>query len=259
MPTRFAARRRSLALSAALALTPLALARAVTPVTTSDAREAAPDVRDVRVTEADVGASNAKVRMAYQSLAQMWTGTFRQLGARFATPELVRYRGAVRNACGVLGGGNAGYCPGDNRIYYDEVFVAAQARRAAAELGTDGDMAAIGVIAHEMGHAVAIQLGRVSRVTYENEATADCLAGAFARQAERDGELESGDLDEAFYGMETAGDPTPELTGDPRVDRRRLIVAARNAHGTREQRLGNFRTGYESGPRACLVDFQAFS
>ena len=245
MPTRS----RALALVAALALTPLA-ARAATPPAASQA---------VDLTEADVRASNEKVELAYRALAQMWGTTFRQLGARFATPGLVRYRGAVRNACGVLGGGNAGYCPGDNRVYYDERFVAAQARRAAAELGTDGDMAAIGVIAHEMGHAVAIQLGHVSRVTYENEATADCLAGAFARQAERDGSLEAGDLDEAFYGMATAADPPPELTGDPRVDRRRLIVAARNAHGTRAQRMGNFRAGYDGGARACLADFRAFS
>jgi hypothetical protein len=248
MPTRL----RALALSATLALAPLPPALAARPAT-----PAAP--QDVTVTESDVRASNAKVYTAYRALVQMWSTTFRQLDARFAAPDLVRYRGAVRNACGVLRGGNAGYCPGDNRIYFDEVFVAAQARRAAAELGTDGDMAAIGVIAHEMGHAVAIQLGHVSRVTYENEATADCLAGAFARQAEKDGSLEAGDLDEAFYGMATAADPTPELTGDPRVDRRVLFRAARSAHGTGAQRMGNFRAGYDGGPRACLADLRARS
>ena len=246
-------RARAVALLAALALAPLLPAHATRPQPPADAP--AP----VRVTERDVRASNEKVYLAYDALVQMWSGTFRQLGARFATPGIVRYRGAVRNACGVLGGGNAGYCAADNRIYFDELFVAAQARRAAGELGTDGDMAAIGVIAHEMGHAVAMQLGRFSRVTYENEATADCLAGAFARHAEREGSLEAGDLDEAFFAMATAADPTPELTGDPRTDRRRLIIAARSAHGTREQRMGNFRTGYDGGARACLADFRALS
>ena len=60
----------------------------------------------------------------------------------------------------------------------------AQAKRAAQELGTDGDMAAVGVIAHEMGHAVALQLGFASPRTYENEAVADCLAGVWGYHAE---------------------------------------------------------------------------
>src|SRR3954469_11826055 len=106
-----------------------------------------------------------------------------------------------------MGAGNAAYCYSVNAIYYDEVFVARQSKIAATRLGTDGDMAGIGIIAHEMGHAVAIQLGDESRDSYENEATADCLAGAFALQAERDGSLENGDLDEAFFGMAAAGDP----------------------------------------------------
>ena len=47
-------------------------------------------------------------------------------------------------------------------------------------------------IAHEMGHAVAIQLGHASRSSYENESVADCLAGAFAKHAQGDGSLEAG-------------------------------------------------------------------
>ena len=73
------------------------------------------------------------------------------------------------------------YCPNNNTILYDEVFVAGMAKTASNALGTDGDMASVGVIAHEMGHAVAMQLGHASRSSYQNEATADCLAGAFAR------------------------------------------------------------------------------
>ena len=123
-------------------------------------------------------------------------------------------------------------------------------------LGTDGDMAAVGIIAHEMGHAVAMQLGHIERSTYANEATADCLAGAFTKQAEMDGTLEDGDVDEAFFAMSAAADPTPELTGDTRVDRYILARAARTAHGTREQRMDNFRSGLEGGARACLPEIR---
>ena len=219
------------------------------PPAASPALAGVPDV-----TADDVAASNAKVAMAYRALVGMWSADFARLGTRFAPPGLVRYRGAVRTPCGVMGGDNAAYCTNRNTIYYDEVFVARQARAAAQDLGTDGDMAAVGIIAHEIGHAVAIQLGADSPVPYENEAAADCLAGVFTRRAERDGSLEPGDLDEAFHGLASAGDPTPQLTGNRRIDRRIVYRAALMGHGTREQRLANFRAGYDGDAGACLGD-----
>ena len=210
------------------------------------------DATRVELTERDVAASNQKIRAAYSDLVTMWRDGFAQLRERFATPRLLRYRGAARSACGVMQPNNAAYCPLENAIYYDEVFVAAQAKSAALELGTDGDMAGIGVIAHEMGHAVAIQLGYDSPVAYENESAADCLAGAFAEHAARSGSLERGDVEEAFFGMAAAADPTPELTGNRRVDRVILTRAARMAHGSKEQRQANFRSGFEGGAGACF-------
>lgn len=207
------------------------------------------------ITERDVTASNEKVRMAAGALLSMWSTDFQKVGERFAAPGLLRYRGAIMSPCGVMRQNNAGYCPLDNNIYFDEVFVAAQAGAAARQLGTDGDMAAVGIIAHEMGHAVAIQLGHQSRIVYQNEATADCLAGAFAEQSKRDGSLEAGDLEEAFFGMYAAGDPEPELTGNARMDNRILRVASMMGHGSREQRLSNFRDGLNRGPGACLPEF----
>ena len=208
------------------------------------------------VTEADVTASNAKLKMAYQSLVNMWAADFQQLGVRFVAPSMMRYRGAVRSSCGVMTPNNAAYCGRENAIYFDEVFVARQAKAAAAELGTDGDMAAVGIIAHEMGHAVAIQLGQESRIPYENEAVADCLAGAFVLQSSKNGELEKGDLEEAFFGLAAAGDPEPVLTGYDRVDSRIIRRAAVMGHGTRDQRLANFQAGYAGGAKACLSVFR---
>lgn len=211
---------------------------------------------DASVSEDDIAASNAKIASAYNALVNMWSADFKQLGSEFAPPALLRYRGAVRTACGVMGGNNAEYCPALNAIYFDEVFVARQAREAARALGTDGDMAAVGIIAHEMGHAVAAQLDDWSDFPYENEATADCLAGAFTKQSEKDGSLEKGDLEEAFFGLAAAADPTPQLTGDRRIDTRIQLRMAIMGHGTREQRLGNFKSGYEGGPGACLESFR---
>ena len=214
--------------------------------------------RDViEVTRQDVDASNAKVQLAYNALVQMWSADFQRIGDRFVAPHLVRYRSPIRTSCGVMMPNNAGYCFGDNTIYFDDVFVAAQEKAAGRALGTDGDMAGLGVIAHEMGHAVAMQLGDVSRVSYQNEATADCLAGAFAQQASKDGSLEQGDVEEAEFGMASAGDPTPELTGNRRVDQRILAHLASDSHGTREQRVDNFRAGLQGGAGACLADFRS--
>jgi predicted metalloprotease len=209
----------------------------------------------IEVTPSDVAASNEKIGMAYGSLVRMWTTRFRQLGERFAAPRIARYTGGVMTSCGIIMPHNAEYCPRNNTIFYDEVFVAGMAKAAANSLGTDGDMAAVGVIAHEMGHAVAIQLGHESRSSYANESTADCLAGTFARQAQRDGELEKGDMEEAFFGMSMAGDPTPETTGNRRFDAIIQARLARESHGTKEQRMQNFRTGLDGGPGACLDEF----
>lgn len=244
-------RGRSFAIAAALAIVPLATAGALPRVAPAPV-----DATGTSVSSADVDASNAKVRSAFGALVPMWRAHFDAVGARFAAPRLARFRGpGVRTTCGVIGAGNAAYCARDNTIYFDEIFVAAQAKRAGLQLGTDGDMAGVGVIAHEMGHAVAIQLGHMSRFTYQNEAAADCLAGAFARQAQEDGSLEDGDIDEAFFGMAAAGDPTPQLTGDRRADRAILVRSALMGHGTDAQRTRNFRSGLDGGAGACLPEF----
>jgi predicted metalloprotease len=209
----------------------------------------------VTVTERDIAASNQKISAAYGALQAMWTQDFAQMGRRFVVPRIYNYRGNVRTSCGVMTRNNAAYCPTTNAIYFDEVFVAAMGKKAAESLGTDGDMAGIGVIAHEMGHAAAMQLGFASRSSYDNEAVADCLSGTFVRRVQLDttlGRLDPGDLDEALEGVAAAGDPEVELTGNARVDARRQATLRRMAHGTSEQRVANFRTGLSQGIRGCL-------
>jgi len=213
----------------------------------------------IEITEQELDASNAKVEAAYNALIQMWSADFKQIGEQFAAPRIARYRAPIRTPCGVMTPDNAGYCMVDNTIYFDDIFVAAEEKVAAQALGTDGDMAGLGIIAHEMGHAVAMQLGHVSRVSYQNEATADCLAGAFAQHAQQIGSLEQGDVDEAVFGMASAGDPIPQLTGNERMDQRILARMEMVGHGTREQRVQNFSTGLKGGAGACLDDFSTIA
>ncbi len=240
---------RRVGLAALLAVS-TALSAAALPVRIPPARST------TDVTESDVTESNKKVGMAYGALVAMWTTDFKQLGTSFTAPGIARYRGNVRTQCGIMQANNAQYCPQLNTIFFDEVFVARQSKAAANELGTDGDMAAVGIIAHEMGHAVAMQLGEASRIPYENEAKADCLAGAFTQQTSKDGSLEKGDLEEAFFGLAAAGDPTPQFTGYEQVDARIARRAQFMGHGTREQRLANFKAGFNGGAGACLAAFR---
>jgi predicted metalloprotease len=239
----------------ALALIMLAIqpspARAITPSTSVRADVTAITPR-FDVSDAEIAASNAKVSSAYRALVAMWTTRLAPLGVHFAPPGLVAYRGVARTSCGVMQANNAAYCTMRNVIYFDEAFLARLAGAAARELNSDGDMAAIGVIAHEMGHAVVTQLGADSEIPYDNEAAADCLAGVFTQQSEHDHTLEAGDLDEAFFGLAAAGDPTPQLTGNRRIDSRILTRASLMGHGTRDQRLANFTAGYRRGAGACV-------
>jgi predicted metalloprotease len=227
-------------------------AAAAPALANAPAARAAVAPSDIRVTEADVAESNEEIVNAYNALAAMWKDDFARMGRRFVVPRIYNYRGAVRTSCGEMRANNAAYCSATNAIYFDEVFLAVQRKAAGEQLGTDGDMAGIGVIAHEMGHAAAIQLGIASRVTYTNEAIADCLAGTFARHAEDNGSLEPGDLDEAMAGLAAAGDPEVELTGNRRIDRRRIEWVRTMGHGTGQQRVANFKIGLEKGIQGCL-------
>jgi uncharacterized protein len=232
------------------------------PLTASRAQEAprfvsAPDVTPIELTVSDVEAANDKVRMAYTDLMGTWTASFGQIGERFKQPRLVRHHEPVRSGCGVMSPNNAAYCDRDNTVYYDDIFLAAQMKSAAQATGSDGDMAAVQIIAHEVGHAVAFQLGHRSRTSYDNEATADCLSGAFAQTSEMRGTLEQGDLDEAEHAISLAGDPRLQLTGNRRMDRQIQREAAMRSHGTADQRWQNFNLGLKGGAGACLAEFRS--
>jgi predicted metalloprotease len=56
--------------------------------------------------------------------------------------------------------------------------------------------------------------------------------------------------------MAAAGDPTPQYTGNRRIDSRISFRAALLGHGTREQRQANFKAGFEGGAAACLPAFR---
>lgn len=104
--------------------------------------------------------------------------------------------------------------------------------------GPIGDFAVAMMIAHEFAHHVQDELGLLGTAdTPTIEQHADCLAGVWTAAAERIGILDPGDVDE---GMAAAW-----LVGDSAFD-------AADHHGTSDQRVAAFATGYTgAAPSSC--------
>jgi len=161
--------------------------------------------------------------------------------------RLVVFRNSTHSACGVATEAvGPFYCPRDREVYIDLGFYDELRRR----FGAPGDFAQAYVIAHEIGHSVQDQLGLLHdqrRDSVKIELQADCLAGAWAQDAERRGELEPGDLSEALNAA--------TQIGDDMIQRREqgYVQPETFTHGTSQQRRESFQAGHDGGPAACGV------
>lgn len=108
----------------------------------------------------------------------------------------------------------------------------------------DIDFAWVTVAAHEWGHHVQ-NLLRVSRGGASFELQADCLAGAYAKEAATNNLLESGDITEAADLSGRSGDPAWLPTDQV------------GAHGSGDDRLINFMIGYINGVGDCGTPLDA--
>ncbi len=186
-----------------------------------------------------------------------WEDIFARSGDRYERAKLVLFREGVRTGCGPAGS-EVGpfYCPPDKRAYVDLSFY----RDMESKLGASGDFAWAYVIAHELGHHVQQELGteaEVNRLRRERpdeanalsvrlELQADCYAGVWAQSVYESGDLEAGDVEEAFAAA--------EAVGDDRLQRRSGggVNPDTFTHGTSEQRRSWFDRGRQSGePSDC--------
>ncbi len=187
-----------------------------------------------------------------------WSKIFDDEGESYDRAELVLYDGAVSTGgCGdATSAVGPFYCPADSRVYLDLSFYEDMSR----QLGAPGDFAWAYVIAHEIGHHVQNLKGTDDQVAAaENddpdsanelsvrlELQADCYSGVWAATVFAEGELEAGDLDEAFTAAEAVGDDRLQSQAGQRIDPDSFT------HGTSEQRRTWFENGYESGdPGDC--------
>jgi uncharacterized protein len=194
----------------------------------------------------------------FNDAQQTWTSIFKEDAKQYDRAELVLYSDAV--STGGCGGATSAagpfYCPADSRVYLDLTFYGEMERA----LGAPGDFAWAYVIAHEVGHHVQNITGtnegvdglgrddpdRANELSVRTELQADCYAGVWAATVFAEGDLEDGDIEEAFTATEAVGDDRLARDAGRRVNPDSFT------HGTSEQRRTWFDNGFRSGdPASC--------
>lgn len=183
-----------------------------------------------------------------------WEALFKEMGSQYKRPYLVLFTNATQTACG-KGQTATGpfYCPADQRVYLDLRFFNEMERRFHA----GGDFARAYVIAHEVGHHVQNLTGTMQRVnelrqrmsqtefnkvSVRLELQADCYAGVWAYHANKKKPfLDPGDVEEALKAAKAVGDDTIQRST------RGTVMPDSFTHGTSEQRMRWFKTGFDGG------------
>lgn len=191
------------------------------------------------------------ISFVLDDLEATWTEIFRESGRTYKVPRLVVFNDAVKSACGTQSSAvGPFYCGADEQVYIDLGFY-----KELVKLGGPGDFAQAYVLAHEIGHHVQHILGTSSAVREQKgrnrqnanalsiaqELQADCYAGIWAHFASNRNLLEMGDLEEGLKAAAAIGDDT--------LQRRATGTTAPESwtHGSSQQRVKWFKTGYETG------------
>lgn len=193
------------------------------------------------------------------SLADYWAGALR--GFRPATTQI--FSRATTTGCGsATAAVGPFYCPPDEGIYLDLGFFD-ELRTTYGARG--GDFAQAYVLAHEYGHHVQTLTGQSERsrrlpqqsgpqgASTRLELQADCYAGVWAANAQRDGfvTFDDSDIDEGLSAAAAVGDDRIQEASRGRVDPESWT------HGSAEQRQKWFRTGLSAGDPAACDTFRA--
>jgi predicted metalloprotease len=161
--------------------------------------------------------------------------------------RLTLFRHSIRSACGTASTAvGPFYCQVDHEVYIDLSFYDELRRR----FGAPGDFAQAYVIAHEVGHHVQNLrhlLGHGSADSVHVELQADCLAGAWGKDANSRKLLDVGDIDEALNAAAQIGDDTLQKKAQGYVQPEKFT------HGTSAQRKAAFQRGYDGGADACFA------
>lgn len=179
------------------------------------------------------GSSVSILDFVASDLNGFWGIAFGAAGGRYVPPSMALFVPNSSSGCGYMGRtiGPAAYCGLDMTVYVDVAWFATLD-------AAIGDFAWITIMAHEWGHHLQY-LGGVSLPRKQLELQADCLAGAYARDAETRGLLDPGDVVEAVSISAQSG------------DRYWLPDDAEGAHGSGDERVAAFMRGFLDGFIGC--------
>ena len=194
------------------------------------------------------------------STDETWSGIFEGSGLTYELPTLILFRNSTQSGCGgATSSVGPHYCPLDQTIYIDETFYDELTSRLGAQ---GGDVAEAYVLAHEVGHHVQNLLGVLSQVQQQQqgagsqeaandlsvrlELQADCFAGVWANSIRDEGIFLPGEIEEALDAAAAVGDDRIQEAATGQINPEKWT------HGSSEQRVQWFNTGFETGdPSAC--------
>jgi predicted metalloprotease len=201
--------------------------------------------------------------VALADTEDVWNGIFADMGGQYREPTLILFGGAVESGCGFAEAAMGPfYCPADEKLYIDLAFY----QQMESQLRAGGDFARAYVVAHEVGHHVQNLLGisnqvhglqqrdpdSANQLSVRLELQADCFAGIYANRIDKYGDvLQSGDAEEAINAASAVGDDTLQRSAG------RAVVPDSFTHGSSEQRMRWFETGYRSGSVDACDTFKA--
>ena len=202
------------------------------------------------------GETDQQLAAIVADIQAFWGESFNAAGRDYPETKLVLFEGSTQSDCGPASSATGPfYCPADQKVYLDLAFFDELKSRFGA---SGGDFAMAYVVAHEFGHHIQTVLGiseevqrlaaadesRRNDLSVRQELQADCMAGVWANSAQSD--LEAGDIDEALSAAAAVGDDRIQEKTTGRIDPEGWT------HGSAEQRVAWFTTGYRSGnPDDC--------
>jgi predicted metalloprotease len=199
------------------------------------------------------------IRSVLGSTEDVWRVILpQQARVQYRDPTLVLFTNQTQSACGVAGSSTGPfYCPGDSKLYLDFSFF----NELKNEFRAPGDFAQAYVVAHEVAHHIQNLVGTMDKVnalqqrageaqsnqlSVRLELQADCYAGVWANNAQKQGKLETGDVEEALRAASAVGDDAIQKRAQG------YVVPESFTHGSARDRMTWFNRGFQGGDmRQC--------
>jgi len=201
------------------------------------------------------------VNFTMDDIQNGFAAKLRARGQTYQPADLVLFTDEIDTGCGRSSSAiGPFYCPPDRKAYIDLSFY----RVLREKLGAGGDFAEAYVLAHEIGHHLQNLLGtdervqraargdkaRANALSVLQELQADCYAGVWASTTKQR-ILENGDIEESINAAAQIGDDRLQKMAG------RAVNPETWTHGSSEQRVRWFRTGFERGDLDACDTFAA--